>query len=192
MVLGVQSLRIPPGSRRYFDCAACLRNSSRRQAGRVARIPLAQGAPCARIPRTMAEDDVEVASLNHRRIALEEGNDVVVLRRRVSRPRTSTPCCSDPSSGGLRIRTRSQELRAPLDTARAGKRGRRDGVAILPSTSRWRSGVSKPKNSLRRRRNPRPSADRARVSEIWWFPADCPHRTDFHCSPSHPTKGVRH
>ena len=46
----------------------------------------------------------------------------------------------------------------------------------LPATDTRGSASPRSRSILRRRRSPRPSAQHLA------FPADCPHRTDFHCS----------
>ena len=132
----------------------------------------------------------EVAALPDGWMGLEEREGVPLQGRATRRPRRSRRCCLGPYFGCARIRRRSPILRAPLDAPRVGTRGRPGGSAI--PTSAWRSagcdGSRRRSNPPRRRSRP-PSRHRARAS-VSQFPADCPHRTDCHCSLSRHPRGV--
>ena len=141
---GVQSLRILRGSNRGCASAACRSRSWRRQDERHGRTHSRSSALAAHHPHNGGEAP-EVSVLDHERMALEEREDGRLLGPFASERRTSRRCSSVPSAGHGHRRRSEPVPRAPLDTSRAGRRGRPAEVASRQSTGRSGSRESRRK-----------------------------------------------
>ena len=141
-----------------------------------------------RIERTMRAKASKSARLTTGGCSSKKGRTASSRLRSPSTANVRT-LLSDPLGVHARSRRLGSSLRVHLDGHGVGKCGTRAEAATLRVDASLKIDALTRRSSPRRPQTQRSSWDRARCKNSQ-FPADCPHRTDFHFSRCHPIKWV--